>query len=264
MTELHERQVSLSRRRESESEVEVLGVRFDRLTRAAALSVMTRTFGSKRAFKVYIPNAHTLNLSCSDDRFREVLNGADLLLNDGMGVQIASALAGKPFAENMVGTDLTPQVCAEAARAGIPVFLLGGEIGMVTQAAEGLKDRIPGLRIAGVHHGYFDDRDDRAVVDEINRSGAGVLLVGLGNPIQELWIHRNAPRLECDLCIGVGGLFHHLSGRLRRAPSWARSLGMEWAFILASQPHKWRRYILGNPLFLYRIAVDRLRRGRRA
>ncbi len=262
VTEMRERHVPLSRDLKAEDVVDVLGVSFDRVTRSAALSIMQGCFGSKRAFKVFISNAHTVNLSYADDRYRDVLNGADLLLNDGVGVQIASYLAGKPFVDNLVGTDLTPQICDAAAGAGISVFLLGGESAIVERAAEGLKSKVSGIHIAGVHHGYFSEKEDPVVVDEINRSGAGILLVGFGNPIQEIWIHRNAHRLRCDLCIGVGGLFHHLSGRLRRAPGWVRSVGMEWAFILVNQPHKWRRYLLGNPLFLFRIVIDRLLRRR--
>jgi len=208
--------------------------------------------------------AHTLNLAWARARYREVLNGADLLLNDGLGVQIGSRVAGKPLLDNMVGTDLVPEMCEWAAKADISVFLLGGHRGIAERAAEGLRRRVDGVRIAGVHQGYFSEIEDPIVADKINRSGAGILLVAFGNPLQELWISRNAHRLRCDLCIGVGGLFDHLSGRLRRAPIWLRRMGMEWAFILMFQPHKWRRYLLGNPLFLFRLLADKLRRGRRA
>jgi len=223
---------------------------------------MEEAFGSRQPFKVYIANAHTLNLACVDPGFRKVLNQADLLLNDGLGVQIASRAAGKPFFDNLVGTDLTPELCELATHAGISVYLLGGEIGVAERAARGLRNKVAGVQIAGVHHGYLSEGEDTLVVDKINRSGAGIVLVGFGNPLQELWIHRNAPRLLCDVCIGVGGLFDHLSGRLRRAPTWVRRIGMEWAFILIGQPHKWRRYLLGNPLFLLRLVRDRLRRIR--
>jgi len=240
----------------------VLGVRFDRLTRAEVLAIIKRAFGSRRALKVYIANAHTVNLACARASYLKVLNGADLLLNDGLGVQIGSRVAGKPLLDNMVGTDLIPEMCERAAMADISVFLLGGQRGIAERAAEGLRRRVDGVRIAGVHHGYFSEIEDPIVADKINRSGAGILLVAFGNPLQELWISRNAHRLRCDLCIGVGGLFDHLSGRLRRAPFWLRRLGMEWAFILMFQPHKWRRYLLGNPLFLFRLLAEKLRSGR--
>ena len=250
-----------SRRRDPPGdEVTLLGVRFDRLPRTAALDALAGAFGSGEARKVYIVNAHTVNLAWRDPEFRAVLNGADLLFNDGTGVQLASRVAGKPFPDNLVGTDLTPQLCERAVRASVSVFLLGGRPGVPERAAEGLRRRVPGLRIAGAQHGYFAPDDTARVVEAINRSGAGILLVAFGNPLQEIWIHRNAPHLRCDLCIGVGGLIDHLSGQLRRAPRWMRKLGIEWMHILAGQPHKWRRYLLGNPLFVGRLMVDSVRR----
>jgi N-acetylglucosaminyldiphosphoundecaprenol N-acetyl-beta-D-mannosaminyltransferase len=239
-------------------EVRLLGVRFDRMSRTNALSAMEETFSQGEARKVYIVNAHTLNLASSNPEYRGILNQADLLFNDGTGTKIASILAGRPFPDNLVGTDLTPQLCERASRRGVGVFLLGGQPGVPEKAGQQLGARVKGLRICGSHHGYFSRSEEAAVVDEINRSGAGILLVAFGNPLQETWIHQNAPKLHCDLCMGVGGLFDHLSGRLRRAPTWMRRLGVEWVHILASQPHKWRRYLIGNPLFMARVVADRI------
>jgi N-acetylglucosaminyldiphosphoundecaprenol N-acetyl-beta-D-mannosaminyltransferase len=247
---------SAGSRRQRPDGVVILGVDFDRVSREAALTAMTRAFGRGGALKIYIVNAHTLNVACSDASFKQVLNGADFLFNDGTGVQLASRLAGKPFLDNLVGTDLVPQLCERAAQVGTSVFLLGGRPGVPETAAEGLRARVPGLRIAGVHQGYFSEDDNGRVVEAINASGAGILLVAFGNPLQEMWIHRNAPALRCDLCIGIGGLIDHLSGRLRRAPLWMRRLGIEWMHILAGQPHKWRRYLLGNPLFVARVTAE--------
>ncbi|HYS04825.1 MAG TPA: WecB/TagA/CpsF family glycosyltransferase [Candidatus Dormibacteraeota bacterium] len=239
-------------------EVTLLGVRFDRLSRADSLAALSAGFRQGEAWKVYIVNAHTLNLAWRDRAFREVLNGADLLLNDGTGVNLAGRLAGKRFPDNLVGTDLVPQLCERAVSQGVGVFLLGGKEGVADSAAERLRLLIPGLRIQGSHHGYFSESETDRVVEQINRSGAGILLVAFGNPLQELWIHRHSPQLRCDLSIGVGGLFHYLAGHLGRAPLWMRRAGIEWVHILMRQPHKWRRYLLGNPLFVVRALTDRL------
>jgi N-acetylglucosaminyldiphosphoundecaprenol N-acetyl-beta-D-mannosaminyltransferase len=239
-------------------EIQLLGVRFDRLERKRALETLASAFGQRKALKVYIVNAHALNLACADEEFRAVLNQAEILLNDGSGVQLASRLAGKPFPDNLVGTDLTPQLCQIAAEMGVGVFLLGGLRGVPEKAAIGLREIVPGVTIAGVHHGYFERSETSRVVESINASGAGILLVALGNPLQEKWIHANASSLRCDVCIGVGGLFDHWSGRLRRAPLWMRRLGIEWVQILLQQPSKWQRYLLGNPVFVFRAVRERL------
>jgi N-acetylglucosaminyldiphosphoundecaprenol N-acetyl-beta-D-mannosaminyltransferase len=245
-------------RRRIGDEVHLMGVRFDRLDRSRAIEILTSAFGRQRALKTYIVNAHTLNLAWTDRRFREVLNRADILLNDGSGVKLASRLAGKPFPDNLVGTDLTPQLCSIAAEQGVGVFLLGGAPGVPELAAEGLRKLVPRVIVSGLHHGFFRQEDKQRVIDAINASGAGILLVAFGNPLQENWIHQNAAHLRCDLCIAVGGLFDHWSGRLRRAPLWMRKMGIEWVQILLQQPSKCRRYLLGNPLFVARAIKERL------
>lgn len=239
-------------------QVTLLGVRFDRLHRREAHGTLASAFGGGTAWKVYVVNAHTLNLAWSDPGFRQILNEADLLLNDGSGVGLAGRMAGKPFPDNLVGTDLVPQLCEIAVPRGVGVYLLGGMPGVPERAAERLREMVPGLRISGARHGYFQESENAGVIEAINRSGAGILLVAFGNPLQETWIHRNAGALRCDVCIGVGGLFDHLAGRLRRAPRWMRRAGIEWVHILLDQPHKWRRYILGNPLFLIRALKSRI------
>ncbi len=236
----------------------LLGVRFDRLSREEALATLSGCFGQGQSLKVYIVNAHTLNLAWENPVYRQVLNEADFLFNDGSGVNLAGRLAGRSFPSNLVGTDLVPQLCEQAAPRSVGVFFLGGRSGIPEKAAERMDRLIPGLRICGTQHGYFREAETERIVEQINNSGAGILLVAFGNPLQEMWIHQNARILKCDVCIGVGGLFDHLAGRLRRAPSWMRRAGIEWVHILLGQPHKWRRYLLGNPLFVKRAVQDRL------
>ena len=124
---------------------------------------------------------------------------------------------------------------------------------MPDEAANTLTLRFPGIEIAGHHHGYVGPLDDDRLCDEINATRPHLLLVAMGNPIQETWIDRNLPRLERGVAVGVGGLFDHLAGNLTRAPQWVRSAGCEWVQLLLQQPHKWKRYLLGNPVFIYRM-----------
>jgi len=146
---------------------------------------------------------------------------------------------------------------------GLSLYLLGAQPGVADRLATLLRRRHPGLRVAGTHHGYLRGEDDEArVVAEINASGANVLLVAMGAPAQDLWIERNAPRLRAGVAMGVGGLFDFYSGRVARAPQWMREAGLEWAYRLVQEPARmWRRYVIGNPLFLWR-ARRWLRRAR--
>jgi N-acetylglucosaminyldiphosphoundecaprenol N-acetyl-beta-D-mannosaminyltransferase len=129
-------------------------------------------------------------------------------------------------------------------------------------AAQQLKKTYPELDVVGSHHGYFEAgsaHDDR-VVEDINARRPSILLVGMGTPKQELWVQRNADRLDVDVLWTVGALFDVVSGKVPRAPGWLADNGLEWIFRLAIEPGRmWRRYLLGNPVFIHRVHQARAR-----
>ena len=117
------------------------------------------------------------------------------------------------------------------------------------------RSAFPKWELAGYHHGYVDVEDCDAVISGINAADADLLLVGMGNPKQELWIHENRKRLNVQVCMGVGGLFDYWAGDLTRAPAWMRRLGIEWIHLMLRQPRKLHRYLVGGPQFLLRVAL---------
>src|SRR5262249_42842994 len=139
---------------------------------------------------------------------------------------------------------------------GYRYFLLGGSPGTPERAATLLERDFPGIHIAGHCHGYVSLGEARDVVATINRARPEMLLVAMGNPLQERWLHDHLDALRVPVSVGVGGLFDHWAGSLHRAPLWVRRLGIEWAQLLLQQPHKWRRYVLGNPKFIVRAIRD--------
>jgi exopolysaccharide biosynthesis WecB/TagA/CpsF family protein len=201
-------------------------------------------------------NAHCVNVADGDADYRQALGRAAHLLPDGSGLALAAGLQGRRFAANLNGTDLVPQLCRRLARARRSVFLLGGRPGVAEAAAAELQRRAPGLRVAGARDGYFSPADEAAVIEEVNASGADVLLVAFGVPRQELWIDGNLARLAAPLVMGVGGLFDFMSGRIPRAPLALRRLGLEWTYRFYQEPRRmYRRYVIGNPRFVARAAV---------
>jgi exopolysaccharide biosynthesis WecB/TagA/CpsF family protein len=111
----------------------------------------------------------------------------------------------------------------------------------------------------GTHHGYFTPEAERGLLRAIRQAAPDILLVGFGNPRQEQWIVRHQAELGVTLCVGVGAFFDFAGGRVRRAPAWARRARMEWLFRLILEPRRlWRRYLLGNPVFLWRVLRGRL------
>lgn len=244
--------------------VEVLGVRIANLHTIEAVAHMQKLIWTAGPYAraVYIVNAHTLNLACDDPSYHAVLNGADAVFGDGTGIRWAARWQGKKMIDNLVGTDLLPFFFANTLERHYRYFLLGARDEVVGRAAQYLTRTFPGLNVVGSHHGHYAPNEHDGVIAKINAARPDILLVGMGNPIQERWIHDHRAELTgVRLAVGVGGLFDHWGGVLKRAPRWVRRNGFEWVQLMLQQPHKWRRYLIGNPKFLARVARDiRLRR----
>jgi N-acetylglucosaminyldiphosphoundecaprenol N-acetyl-beta-D-mannosaminyltransferase len=248
-------------RAEISSKLDVLGVPVVDTTMEHALSMLEDVIRApeRLARSVFFVNAHSLNVAWEDAAYRDALRRADFVFGDGTGVRWAvRALHGRALRDNVNGTDLLPLLFATRAHRGYRYFMLGNTAERVQRAAAYASRTFSGWTLAGYHPGYLDGLDERALVEQINRSRADMLLVAMGNPRQEMWIDRFRGELQVPLCIGVGGLTDYWSGDLTRAPLWMRKVGYEWVHLLVSQPQKARRYLIGNPQFLMRVAQTRL------
>jgi N-acetylglucosaminyldiphosphoundecaprenol N-acetyl-beta-D-mannosaminyltransferase len=205
-------------------------------------------------------NAHCLNLCYEDPKLRNFMNGARVVFCDGAGVMLAARILGRRIPERITYADWIWQLAGFAAARGFSLYLLGARPGVAREAARRLKERYPNLEIAGVHHGYFDHgAGSAAVVEEINAAAPDILLVGLGMPLQERWLMENWQRLDVRVALTGGAVFDYASGRLRRGPRFLRDNGFEWLARLLAEPRRlWRRYLVGNPLFLLRVLRQRL------
>jgi N-acetylglucosaminyldiphosphoundecaprenol N-acetyl-beta-D-mannosaminyltransferase len=205
-------------------------------------------------------NAHCLNLCYEDPKLRDFMNGARVVFCDGAGVMLAARILGRRIPERITYADWIWQLADLAAAQGFSLYLLGARPGVAREAARRLKERYPDLEIVGVHHGYFDHgAGSAAVVEEINAAAPDILLVGLGMPLQERWLMENWQRLDVRVALTGGAVFDYASGRLRRGPRFLRDNGFEWLARLLAEPRRlWRRYLVGNPLFLLRVLRQRL------
>ncbi|MCA1656208.1 MAG: WecB/TagA/CpsF family glycosyltransferase, partial [Actinobacteria bacterium] len=211
------------------------------------------------ARRVMYVNAHVLNQSRENPGLRDALERSDLVYCDGYGVRLAARALDVEIPHRMTGADWVWGLAALLEAAGQSIYLLGSEPGVAHQAAERLHRWYPRLDVTGSHHGYFElgsAHDDR-VVEDINAKRPDIVLVGMGTPKQELWVQRNAHRLDVDVLWTVGALFDYVSGRVPRAPGWLADNGLEWIFRLAIEPQRmWRRYLLGNPVFISRVMAQ--------
>ncbi|MBB93406.1 MAG: UDP-phosphate galactose phosphotransferase [Rhodobacteraceae bacterium] len=225
------------------------------LVDASAPAVIAALLSPGKRSRVAFLNAHCSNVAAQDAVYADALATADMVLPDGIGVELGLRMRGQHLTENLNGTDFTPALLAEAASRGMSVYLLGGQPGVAEGAARTLCARIPGLRVAGTRDGFAGMADTDATIADINASGADILLVALGVPAQDLWLARHVDRLAPRLTLGVGALLDFLAGRVTRAPGLVRKARCEWLWRLAMEPRRMaRRYIMGNPLFLARAA----------
>jgi len=198
-------------------------------------------------------NANNLNLATTRSDVMQAFKNAEFVLPDGVGVKLALRRAGGRLWSNLNGTDLFAPLAEAMAERGYRLYLLGGEEAVVEKAARRISHEHPKLQLAGWHHGYFKPGDEDALCHAINASGADWVLVGMGTPRQELWFERCRSRLHVPLVLSAGGLIDFLGGKNPRAPTWVRRLGLEWVFRMMQEPGRlWRRYIIGNPVFLWR------------
>jgi len=211
---------------------------------------------AKRNWKKLIAfvNPDCLNIAYKRVDYANALRRSALVLPDGIGIHLGCRLLGLSLHANVNGTDLFPRLCQRLADEGLSIYFLGGGPGIAEETARRIQASYPGLTVAGARDGYFSPDQDEAVVKAINNASAHVLLVGMGAPRQELWLARNHSSLTPPIQMGVGGLFDFYSGRIPRAPMWMREIGLEWLWRLIQEPGRlWRRYVIGNPLFLFRV-----------
>jgi N-acetylglucosaminyldiphosphoundecaprenol N-acetyl-beta-D-mannosaminyltransferase len=213
--------------------------------------------------RVNYVNAHVLNQSRTNPELRDALRASDLVYCDGYGVRLAARLIGLDVPHRMTGADWIWGVAALCQEAGRSLYLLGSDPGASSEAAAALRRWYPDLDVRGTHHGYFglDTPHSERVLEHLAEIKPDILLVGMGTPHQELWVERNHDRIEASVVWTVGALFDYVSGRVPRAPHWIADNGFEWIFRLTVEPRRmWRRYLLGNPAFLYRVLEERRRR----
>jgi len=240
----------------------ILGVRVDNVSKPAALSAVRdfiehrRTKSSK---KIFFTNVHTIHLARKSPEFRQIVNDADLALADGSGLKIAGSIFSNPIKENLNGTDLTPIILKLAELNKWRVFFLGSKENILKDCLNKIEHDYPQLEIAGYHSGFFSKEETPFLIKKINESLPDILLVGMGSPIQETFIHNYSDKLNAAACFAVGGLFDFLSGYKKRAPALIRKAGLEWLFRFFSDPKtKWDRIFIEIPVFLVLVFLARL------
>ncbi len=230
-------------------------------SRQAVADALDRRIKNKQKVNLYFLNDHGFNIAQRDEQYRDILNRADYLLNDGIGIKLGAKVWGISLKQNLNGTDLIPIILKRCEANNIAVFLLGSSETAVRVAAHQIGRMYGHLRIAGFHHGYFTS--PHAMLQQINASGAGVLIVGMGMPLQEKFIDTYSDELQPSLRIAGGGYIDFASGMKPRAPKLIRRLNLEWLFRMILEPKRlWKRNVIGHLAFFIRIFSLKYRSNR--
>ena len=247
---------------------EILGVRVDYADVKAVHALIRRTVAASERAVVLNVNVHCLNLAHGSPSLREFLNRAPMVFCDGAGVQLGLRLLGHGAPPRVPYNTWMWQLAPFAAEHGYRLFLLGARPGVAQRAAQQLQERCPGLQVAGVHDGYFDRTpgcpEEQAVIRQVNNSGAHIVVLSFGMPLQEQWLARVWPQLNANIALTGGAALDYVAGELDMPPRWLADHGLEWCHRLVMEPRRlWRRYLIGNPLFLTRVLRERWRQPHR-
>lgn len=235
--------------------VNVLGVQFDNVTPEEALVRGAQLMEQPGFHYVVTPNPEFILAAETDEEFRRILNGADLVIPDGIGVIFSARLLGTPLKSRVPGIEFSAGMLAHMDKIGGRVFLLGAKPGVAELAAANMSKQYPNLTICGTHDGYF--KEDAPVVQTIKEAQADLLFVCLGAPRQEKFMAQYGPELGVKLAMGLGGSLDVYAGTVERAPERWQKLNLEWAYRLMKEPKRIGR-MARLPLVLVKAVKIRL------
>ncbi len=237
--------------------IDVLGVGFDNLTLEEAVEAGMDLVRAPGAHYVVTPNPEIVEVCREDPAGMDIVNRADLVLADGIGVIKGAAMLGTPLKGKVPGIEFAAGLLGKLAKEGRSVYLLGAKPGVAELAGKRLSGQYPGLKIAGTHDGYF--QEDAPIVEDIRASGADVVLVCLGAPKQEKWMAKNGADTGAHLLCGLGGSLDVFAGVVERAPKFWCDHGLEWLYRLLKEPRRAGR-MMKLPLFLVHVRQEKGKR----
>jgi N-acetylglucosaminyldiphosphoundecaprenol N-acetyl-beta-D-mannosaminyltransferase len=235
--------------------VKIVGVSIDKLDFLGAQEKVEEFLEGDSLNMIFTPNSEMLLDAVRDREFENILNEAQLVIPDGIGVVIASKFYGTPLKERVTGVDLSEKILELGAKKNSKVFLLGASQESVTAAAEKIQERFKGIHVVGIRNGYYPEGEEEQIIDEINKSGAEILFVGLGAPRQEKLIYKYKDKLGVKIALGCGGGLDVLSGTVKRAPEFYQKAGLEWFYRFIKQPSRFKR-TLKLPKFILLALFD--------
>ena len=200
--------------------LEILGVGIDKVNSQQALEKIGAFIASGQPHQIVTANAEIIYQASKNEKMRNVINNAQMVTADGSGVVWASRQLGEPLEQRVTGIDLVNSICEQSAKDKWKIYILGSAPGVAATAAVNIRNKFPGCNIVGTHHGYFNAKEEKQILAELEKLKPDVLFVALGAPKQEYWIADHLAELGIPVGMGIGGSMDVLSGNVKRAPKW--------------------------------------------
>jgi N-acetylglucosaminyldiphosphoundecaprenol N-acetyl-beta-D-mannosaminyltransferase len=215
--------------------VDILGVKVNLVTMPQSLDIIEDFINSKTPHLVVTLGTEMTMMAQKDMELKKVINNAHLIVPDTAGIVWSTKFLHKKTIKKVAGIELLENLIERGSKKNYTFYFLGSQEGIAKKAAENLVKLFPSLKVLGTHNGYFRGKDEE-VIEEINRLKPDILVIAMGVPYQEKWTYKNMEKLNVPVCIGVGGSFDVISGKLDRAPGWMIKLNIEWLYRLYREP----------------------------
>lgn len=243
--------------------IEILGTYVDNLSMKETVAVVDGYIARKKPLHLMGVNADKINTLREDAELKRIVNSCEVINADGISVVWASKVLGIPLKERVAGIDLMYRLMELAEKKQYSVFFLGAKQNVVTKAVKVVRKLYPGLKVAGFRNGYFSRDEWPQIAEEVKKSRAQIVFVGITSPLKEYLVdYLQNCNLDC-VFMGVGGSFDVVSGDIPRAPLWVQDMGLEWLFRVIQEPRRlWKRYLLGNIKFIASVYSEKYRKRR--
>ena len=236
------------------NKIDILGVPVDKITMDAAVNKVRGFIKEEGVHTIFTPNPEIIMIADENPEFKRILTQADMVVPDGIGVVIASKIQkGERLPERVAGYDLVQNTMQDAVKHNYKYYFFGSKPKVAELAADKMRQKYPGIQIVGCRDGYFKEKDIPSIIDDINNSGANIVLVALGAPKQEVWIDTYKEQLHnVKVAIGVGGSLDGMAEIVKRAPVIFQKMGLEWFYRLICEPTRAKRMLV-LPKFVLKV-----------
>lgn len=243
------------------NKVNILGVNIDKFTIDEACEKIYNFLDEDKLHYVFTPNSEMIMAAYRDSEFKNILNSADVLTADGIGVVYASKILKNPISERAAGYDVARSLLKKLSDNKKSLYLFGSKPGVAQKAAKNITKDYPDIIILGCQDGYFDENKEKEIIADINEKKPDVVFVCLGVPKQEKWIYENKDKLNARVLMGLGGSLDVFAGEVKRAPEIYQKLSIEWLYRLCKEPKRIGR-MMDLPKFAFTVITKGKKEGK--